>query len=181
MKRLNFRRFCSLRRKMPVRPSPKPSACLSAACSSKGTARPIRARSTPSLKEIWEFSFGFCTGDPAAYRRFTFTFASAEDPGESFSVIYESTVGDWTGEENGRGRSGVYVKCGDEFRTTRYWASDEAEAWQNNDNFKVDDALASPMFGGAGEKESEFGVQQGTLRLSWTADNVLEVYVSERF
>ena len=128
-----------------------------------------------------EFSFGFCTGDPAAYRRFTFTFASAEDPGESFSVIYESTVGDWTGEESCRGRSGVYVKCGEALRTTRYWASDEAEAWQNNDNFDVDDALASPMFGGAGEKESEFGVQQGTLRLSWTADNVLEVYVSERF
>ena len=128
-----------------------------------------------------EFSFGFCAGDPAAYRRFTFTFASVADPEESFSVIYESIVGDWTGEENGRGRSGVYVKCGEELRTTRYWASDEAEAWQNNDNFDVDDALASPMFGGAGEKESEFGVQQGTLRLSWTADNVLEVYVSERF
>ena len=60
-------------------------------------------------------------------------------------------------------------------------ASDEAEAWQNNDNFQVDDALASPMFGGAGEKESEFGVQYGTLRLSRTADNVLEVYVTERF
>lgn len=128
-----------------------------------------------------EFFFGFCTGDPAAYRRFTFTFASVADPGESFSVIYESTVGDWTGEESCRGRSGVYVKCGEALRTTRYWASDEAEAWQNNDNFKVDDALASPMFGGAGEKESEFGVQYGTLRLSRTADNVLEVYVSERF
>lgn len=128
-----------------------------------------------------EFFFGFCTGEPAAYRRFTFTFASVADPGESFSVIYESTVGDWTGEESCRGRSGVYVKCGEALRTTRYWASDEAEAWQNNDNFKVDDALASPMFGGAGEKESEFGVQYGTLRLSRTADNVLEVYVSERF
>lgn len=128
-----------------------------------------------------EFFFGFCTGDPAAYRRFTFTFASVADPGESFSVIYESTVGDWTGEESCRGRSGVYVKCGEALRTTRYWASDEAEAWQNNDNFQVDDALASPMFGGAGEKESEFGVQYGTLRLSRTADNVLEVYVSERF
>lgn len=128
-----------------------------------------------------EFSFGFCTGDPAAYRRFTFTFASVSDPEESFSVIYESTVSTWAGEENGRGRSGVYVKCGDELRTTRYWASDEAEAWQNNDNFNADDALASPMFGGAGEKESEFGVQHGTLRLSWTTDNVLEVYVTERF
>ena len=27
-----------------------------------------------------EFSFGFCAGDPAAYRRFTFTFASSVDP-----------------------------------------------------------------------------------------------------
>lgn len=79
-----------------------------------------------------EFSFGFCAGDPAAYRRFTFTFASVADPEESFSVIYESIVGDWTGEENGRGRSGVYVKCGEELRTTRYWASEEAEAWQKN-------------------------------------------------
>ena len=128
-----------------------------------------------------EFSFGFCRGDPAAYRRFTLTFTSVSDPEKTFSVVYESTVDGWTGEENGRGRSGVYVVCGEEKRTTRYWASEEAEAWQNNDNLHADDALASPMFGGAGEKESEFGVQHGTLRLSWTAANVLEIYVSERF
>ncbi len=72
----------------------------------------------------------------------------------------------------------MYVVCGDQIRTTRYWSSDEPEAWQNNDNFDADDALASPMFGGAGEKESEFGEQHGTLLLSWTTDNVLEIYVS---
>ena len=128
-----------------------------------------------------ELSFGFCRGDPAAYRRFTLTVTSAENPEKSFSVVYESTAENWTGEESGRGRSGVYVVCGDELRTTRYWSSDVPEAWQNNDNFDADDALASPMFGGAGENESEFGVQHGTLRFSWTTENVLEIYVSERF
>ena len=128
-----------------------------------------------------ELSFGFCRGDPAAYRRFTLTVTSAENPEKSFSVVYESTAENWTGEESGRGRSGVYVVCGDQIRTTRYWSSDEPEAWQNNDNFDADDALVSPMFGGAGEKESEFGEQHGTLQLSWTTDNVLEIYVSERF
>ena len=128
-----------------------------------------------------ELSFGFCRGDPAAYRRFTVTVTSTENSEKSFSVVYESTEASWAGEENGRGRSGVYVVCGEEKRTTRYWWSDEPDAWQNNDNLNADDALASPMFGGAGEKESEFGVQHGTLRLSWTTDNVLEIYVSERF
>ena len=128
-----------------------------------------------------ELSFGFCRGDPAAYRRFTLTVTSAENSEKSFSVVYESTAENWTGEESGRGRSGVYVVCGDQIRTTRYWGVDDVEAWQNNDNFDADDALASPMFGGAGEKESEFGEQHGTLLLSWTTDNVLEIYVSERF
>ena len=128
-----------------------------------------------------ELAFGFRRGDPAAYRRLTIEVASAASPSQKFSVVYESVQGDgYWGEANGRGRSGVYVQYGSELRTTRYWASDEAEAWQNNDNFNVDEALASPMFGGAGEKESEFGEQYGTLRLAWTIDGVLEIYVSER-
>ena len=128
-----------------------------------------------------EISFGFCRGDPAAYRRFTLTFASASDPSQSFSVIYESSEGDWTGEENGRGRSGAYVKCGDEVRTTRYWqSSDRESAWQANENLNVDEALASPMFGGSGEAEEEFGKTFGSLSLAWTTSNVLEIYVSER-
>ena len=143
-----------------------------------------------------KISFGFCRGGPAAYRRFTLTFASATDPSQTFSVIYQSSEGDWTlpvteeeaaeGKER-RGQSGVYVQCGEEKRTTRYWGNvndpnpeERKLIWQNNDNFNLDEALASPMFGGEGENESEFGKQYGSLELKWTANNVLEVYASER-
>ena len=129
----------------------------------------------------FELLFGFRKGEAVADRRLTITFASLSDAQQVFSVIYESG---WNDPENGRGRSGVYVKYEDEVRTSRYWQSDknltDPDAWQNNDNFDVDEALASPMFGGEGEFEEEFGNLYGTLSLEWTTEGVLEVYASER-
>lgn len=126
-------------------------------------------------------SFGFCQGEDVANRRLTFIFESKDDPQKNFSVIYESG---WTDVKSGRGRSGVYIKYGDQIRTSRYWQSDknatDPNAWQNNENFNVDEALASPMFGGEGEFIEEFGKLNGTLSLEWTPDGVLEIYVSER-
>lgn len=130
-------------------------------------------------------TFGFRKGEPAAFRRFTFTFMSVRDSSKNFSVVYESVAANWTGEASGRGCSGVYVKWGDQVRTSSYWRSDpvnDTEAWQNNDNFNVYEALASPMFGGVGEKETEgFGKIHGTLSLKWTNEDILEIYVSDRF
>lgn len=132
-----------------------------------------------------QISFGFCGGDSATYRRFTFIITFESVPAQSFSVVYESTVAAWTGEESARGRSGAYVQYGEELRTSRYWQSDkhatDADAWQSNDNFNVDEALASPMFGGAGEYEREFGELYGALYLEWTADGILQISVSDRF
>lgn len=119
-----------------------------------------------------EITFGFQEDEPVSYRRFTFTFASASQPEKSFSVVYEAS---WTDPAQATGQSGVYVRCGSEVRTTRYWqTADREEAWQSNADLDVGNALASPMFSGFG-----FGEQYGRLSLSWGSDGVLEVSVTE--
>lgn len=119
-----------------------------------------------------EITFGFQEDEPVSYRRFTFAFASAVQPEKSFSVVYEAS---WTDPAQATGQSGVYVRCGSEVRTTRYWqTADREEAWQSNADLDVGNALASPMFSGFG-----FGEQYGRLSLSWGSDGVLEVSVTE--
>ncbi len=128
-----------------------------------------------------EIAFGFCRNEPSAYRRFTFTFTSVQDRSRAFSVVYESVQADWTGEAAGRGRSGVYVQWENEVRTTRYWQyENREEAWQNNDNFNLDEALAAPMFGGTGQYVEQYGVLTGSLSLAWTMNGVLEISACER-
>ena len=132
-----------------------------------------------------EISFGFCRGDPAAYRCFTLTFASASDPEKTFSVVYESDAAEaeaWYGEKYDKGCSGVYVMYGEEVRSTRYWKDKGKTEWYHSkENFPIGQMLASPMFGGAGDYETEFGELHGTLRLTWTSTGILEIYASERF